>query len=139
MAYAEFELGSEGDPAEPIEGPYFDLQWVPGCNREQPLALIGSGQWGCGQDVERRDKAWLTDELRELGILQNDEWLEVVPLAPPGRQALAVRSQASDQSGWIRVGDTSPGSVWRTTYYPPGRRVGMRCWLGIDYTWLCEE
>jgi hypothetical protein len=155
-AYRDFSLGAEvaeeGTEAGPGVGfteeklateqpasSYFDLQWVPGCDRAQPLALQQVGQGGCGPEVERRDLDWLTEELHELGILEGDEWLAVVPLRRWRRQALAVRDEVGRTVGWIRVGGTWPGSVWRTTTFPPARRVGMRCWLGANFAWVCEE
>jgi hypothetical protein len=143
VAYNEFELKSEEEAAPPAaEGDYFNLQWVPGCDPARPLALLSAGQGGCGGQTERRDLAWLVDELRQQGLLADDEWLVQVALGPAtgssDLQGLAIQSQASAQSGWIRVGGGLPGSVWRTTYYPPGSQVGSRCWLRTDYTWSCQ-
>jgi hypothetical protein len=138
IGYGEFELeplevSAEGESLDV----YLNLQWVPGCYPAQPLALLRSGQGGCDPNAERRDLDWLAGELRELSLLESEEELVVVPLHW-GRQALAIHSQAGKPSGWIRVGGGWPGSVWRTTYHPPGAQVGRRCWLGGDFSWLCE-
>jgi hypothetical protein len=126
---------------------FFNLGWAPGCDRARPLALQLPDQGGCGPEVARQDLDWLTVQLREQGLLEADEWLEVVKLRPwrrpwprPWRlEALAIRSEADSQLGWIRIGGDVPGSVWRTTYHPPGDQVGQRCWLDTDYVWECQK
>jgi len=142
-AYWRFALDLEEEAQDQLEEQmavaYFDLGWAPGCDPDRPLALQLPGQGGCGPEVERRDTEWLMDELRELDLLGADEWLEVVLLRPRGGQALAVRGEGDGQLGWIRVGGSWPGSVWRTTYYAPAKQVGKHCWLGTDYVWVCEE
>lgn len=142
-AYWRFALGLEEEMRGQLEEQpvtvYFDLGWAPGCDPDRPLALQLPGHGSCGLEVERRDMDWLTDELRKLGLLEADEWLEVVPLRPWWGQALAVRGEGNGQLGWIRVGGSWPGSVWRTTYYAPAKQVGRRCWLGSGYVWVCEE
>jgi len=133
-AYWRFALGLDEEEPGRV---YINHGWAPGCDRA--LALQLPGQWGCGPEVTRHDMDWLTDQLREQGLLEADEWLEVVPLRPWRREALAIRGEAGSQLGWIRIGGSVPGSVWRTTYYPPGEQVGKRCWLGTDYVGVCQE
>ncbi len=145
IAYNEFELEpAEEDGDQPPDLPgdsYFDLQWVPGCDPTRPLALQRPSQGGCNPEVERHDLGWLTEMLRQSqpSVLAEDEWLEVVSLRRWRRQALAIRGEVGSQLGWIRVGGPWPGSVWRTTYFPPGKRVSGPCWLDTDYNWQCEN
>jgi len=132
-------LDTEEPDKEGPDSDYFDLGWAPGCDRDRPLALQLPGQGGCGPEVARQDMEWLTDQLREQGLLEADEWLEVVTLRLWRREALAIQGEAGSELGWIRIGGSVPGSVWRTTYHPPGEQVGERCWLGTDFVWECQE
>ncbi|NOZ29860.1 MAG: SH3 domain-containing protein [Chloroflexi bacterium] len=118
---------------------FFDLYWVPGCDPTRlEIALRLPGQSGCDPGVETRDLDWLADELRDLGILKQGEWLVPVSLGGKPNQGLVIRNKARSRLGWIRIGGGKPGSVWRITYYRPGKQIGPRCWLRTDYTWQCE-
>jgi hypothetical protein len=113
---------------------YYMLQLLTSCGAEwQSIGLLQRGQWGCGQDVPHRDVHWLGVQLGRIGLLNENEYLEIAPEGCTTECRLDILNWADDNRyGSIRLDTTVgfPGAVYRVD-----GSVSSRWRIRGDLTW----
>jgi hypothetical protein len=114
--------------------PYYMLQLLTHCGPDSRyVGLLGQGQAGCDPRLPHRDIFWLEMQLRDIGLLNEGETLQLTPEACTTNCRLdLVRTSDSVRLGSIRLDTASgfPGAVYRVNGVESAR------WrLRGDLTW----
>jgi hypothetical protein len=81
QAVSESSLYTAVGPSPDVPLPsYYMLQWLSHCDPAvQSVGLLVEGQDACDPDTPRRDVYWLDSQLRDIGLLVEEEGLELTP------------------------------------------------------------
>ncbi len=106
-------------PPNPAAPPYYMLQLLTDCDLDEQQLVVGlltEGQSACDPEVPRREVFWLQSRLSQIGLLNEDEGLQIAPEGCTTNCRLDVmRYTDNARVASIRLDTTVgfPGEVYR--------------------------